>query len=91
MPYRLAAQMRGTETQHGCGRLRGPRRARACFDDCMRSAGEQAFDDELYWMHLATPASKVAQRTGLTSAQKTILDALDLPEPPRSAAAASSV
>jgi hypothetical protein len=38
---------------------------------------------ELDRMHLVTPAGTVAQRSALTSAQKTILDALDLPEPPR--------
>jgi len=38
---------------------------------------------ELDRMHLVTPTGKVAQRTALTPAQKSILDALDLPEPPR--------
>ena len=42
---------------------------------------------ELNRMHLvtlATPDGKVAQRSALTAGQKkTILDALDLPEPPR--------
>jgi hypothetical protein len=34
-------------------------------------------------MHLVTPAGTVAQRTALTPTQKAILDALELPEPPR--------
>jgi len=37
----------------------------------------------MHLVTLATPAGKVAQRTALTPAQKSILDALDLAEPPR--------
>jgi hypothetical protein len=37
---------------------------------------------ELDRMHLVIPAGTVAQRTALTPGQKTILDALNLPEPP---------
>ena len=39
--------------------------------------------DRMHLVTLATPAGKVAQRTALTPAQKSILDAFDLPEPPR--------
>jgi hypothetical protein len=34
-------------------------------------------------MHLVTPQGTVAQRSALTPGQKTILDTLQLPEPPR--------
>jgi hypothetical protein len=37
----------------------------------------------MHLVTLATPAGTVAQRSALTPGQKTILDALDLPEPPR--------
>ena len=37
----------------------------------------------MHLVTLATPAGKVAQRSRLTPAQKAILDALGLPEPPR--------
>jgi len=39
--------------------------------------------DRMHLVTLATPAGTVAQRSALTPTQKTILDALDLPEPPR--------
>jgi len=39
--------------------------------------------DRMHLVTLATPAGRVAQRSALTPGQKTILDALDLPEPPR--------
>ena len=39
--------------------------------------------DRMHLVTLATPDGKVAQRSALTAGQKTILDALDLPEPPR--------
>jgi len=39
--------------------------------------------DRMHLLTLATPAGRVAQRSALTPAQKTILDALSLPEPPR--------
>ncbi|HSO54215.1 MAG TPA: IS1634 family transposase, partial [Actinomycetes bacterium] len=39
--------------------------------------------DRMHLVTLATPAGTVAQRSALTPGQKTILDALDLPEPPR--------
>ncbi len=38
---------------------------------------------ELDRMHLATADGRVAQRSALTGGQKTILAALDLPEPPQ--------
>jgi len=37
----------------------------------------------MHLVTLATPAGRVAQRSALTPAQKTILEALSLPEPPR--------
>jgi hypothetical protein len=37
----------------------------------------------MHLVTLATPQGTVAQRSALTPAQKTILDALSLPEPPR--------
>ena len=39
--------------------------------------------DRMHLVTLATPQGTVAQRSALTPAQKTILDALALPEPPR--------
>jgi len=39
--------------------------------------------DRMHLVTLATPDGKVAQRSTLTAGQKTILDGLDLPEPPR--------
>ncbi len=39
--------------------------------------------DRMHLVTLATPDDKVAQRSTLTAGQKTILDGLDLPEPPR--------
>ena len=39
--------------------------------------------DRMHLVTLVTPDGKVAQRSTLTAGQKTILDALDLPEPPR--------
>ncbi len=39
--------------------------------------------DRMHLVTLATPAGRIAQRSALTPAQKTILDALSLPEPPR--------
>jgi hypothetical protein len=39
--------------------------------------------DRMHLVTLATPQGTVAQRSALTPGQKTILDALDLPEPPR--------
>jgi Transposase DDE domain len=39
--------------------------------------------DRLHLVTLATPAGRVAQRSTLTPAHKTILGALNLPEPPR--------
>ena len=39
--------------------------------------------DRMHLVTLATPAGTVAQRTALTPTQKAILDALELPEPPR--------
>ena len=39
--------------------------------------------DRMHLVTLATPAGTVAQRTALTPGQKTILDALELHEPPR--------
>ena len=39
--------------------------------------------DRMHRVTLATPQGTVAQRSALTPGQKTILDALDLPEPPR--------
>ena len=39
--------------------------------------------DRLHLVTLATDRGRVAQRTALTSGQKTILSALDLPEPQR--------
>ena len=37
----------------------------------------------MHLVTLATPAGTVAQRSALAPGQKTILDALELPEPPR--------
>jgi len=39
--------------------------------------------DPMHLVALATPDGKVAQRSTLTAGQKTILDGLKLPEPPR--------
>jgi hypothetical protein len=39
--------------------------------------------DRMHLVTLATPAGTVAQSSALTPGQKTILDALELPEPPR--------
>jgi hypothetical protein len=39
--------------------------------------------DRMHLVTLATPQGTVTQRTALTPGQKTILDALELPEPPR--------
>ena len=39
--------------------------------------------DRMHLVTLATPDGQVAQRSATTPAQKTILDALDLLEPPR--------
>ena len=39
--------------------------------------------DRMHLVTLATGDGRVAQRSATTSGQKTILNALDLPEPPR--------
>ncbi len=39
--------------------------------------------DRMHLVTLATPGGQVAQRTATTPAQKTILAALELPEPPK--------